>query len=114
MFSKLRAARAEKSSGLVATKDQPQLEFVDECMSNLRSHWPSLLSEDVSCGSFSPACWLAHLEPQFVGIPLALDMLQGENTAKKQQDFENLCDRIEKAMDLIVDSSALFVACCFS
>ena len=55
-----------------------------------------------------------HLEPQFVGIPLALDMLQGENTAKKQQDFENLCDRIEKAMDLIVDSSALFVACCFS
>jgi hypothetical protein len=33
-------------------------------------------------------------------------MLQGENMIRKQEEFQNLCNRIEKAMDLIVDSKS--------
>ena len=52
MFSQLRSGRGIKGpisdTPKAVLQEHPQLEFVDQCMMNIRSHWPSLLFENVS------------------------------------------------------------------
>jgi hypothetical protein len=53
MFSQLRNARLggvngrNAASSKAAIQEHPELEFVEQCMANIRSHWPSLLSDSV-------------------------------------------------------------------